>query len=154
PRVLRDLLRDRDAVLSGLAIAAAFTALLAGIAGAWSPCGFSMIETIGSALGSVRRGVTTVSVLTFTVGAVAGGAVTFAGPALLGGLLGWGSAGVRAGVALALSLAAACADWRGVRIAPQIRRQVPERWRWVMPLPVASSLYGVLLGLGFTTFVL
>jgi hypothetical protein len=113
-----------------------------------------MIETIGSALGSVRRGVTTVSVLTFTVGAVAGGVITFAGLALLGGLLGSGSSGVRAGVALALSLVAACADWRGVRIAPQIRRQVPERWRWVMPLPVASILYGVLLGLGFTTFVL
>ncbi|HEY2719387.1 MAG TPA: hypothetical protein VGI52_07135, partial [Solirubrobacteraceae bacterium] len=32
--------------------------------------------------------------------------------------------------------------------------QVPERWRWTMPLPVACALYGVLLGLGFTTFVL
>ncbi len=40
------------------------------------------------------------------------------------------------------------------RIAPQIRRQVPERWRWIMPLPLASILYGLLLGLGFTTFVL
>jgi hypothetical protein len=31
---------------------------------------------------------------------------------------------------------------------------VPERWRWIMPLPLACALYGVLLGLGFTTFVL
>ena len=54
----------------------------------------------------------------------------------------------------ALALAAAVADWRGLRIAPQIRRQVPERWRWIMPLPLACALYGVLLGLGFTTFVL
>ena len=41
-----------------------------------------------------------------------------------------------------------------MKIAPQIRRQVPERWRWTMPLPLACALYGVLLGLGFTTFVL
>jgi hypothetical protein len=41
-----------------------------------------------------------------------------------------------------------------VRIAPQIHRQVPERWRWTMPLPVACGLYGILLGLGFTTFML
>jgi hypothetical protein len=31
---------------------------------------------------------------------------------------------------------------------------VPERWRWTLPLPLACVLYGVLLGLGFTTFVL
>ena len=41
-----------------------------------------------------------------------------------------------------------------MRIAPQIRRQVPEHWRRVLPLPVAAASYGVLLGLGFTTFVL
>ena len=43
---------------------------------------------------------------------------------------------------------------RGMRIVPQIRRQLPEGWRWTMPLPLAAGLYGVLLGLGFTTFVL
>src|SRR5262249_2642726 len=37
---------------------------------------------------------------------------------------------------------------------PQIRRQLPEHWRRVMPMPLAAALYGVLLGLGFTTFVL
>jgi hypothetical protein len=62
--------------------------------------------------------------------------------------------GLREGLGAALALAAAIADWRGVKIAPQIRRQVPERWRWTMPLPLACGLYGVLLGLGFTTFVL
>jgi len=141
-------------VLSGLAVAGALTALLAGIAGAWSPCGFSVIETIGTALGDARRSVTVLATATFTVGALAGGALTFGGLALLGGLLGGGAAGVRDALAGALALAAAFADWRGWRIAPQIRRQVPERWRWIMPLPLASSLYGVLLGLGFTTFVL
>ena len=41
-----------------------------------------------------------------------------------------------------------------MRIVPQIRRQVPEPWRRRLPLPFASALYGALLGLGFTTFVL
>ena len=35
-----------------------------------------------------------------------------------------------------------------------MRRQVPEAWRRVLPVPLAAGLYGVLLGLGFTTFVL
>jgi hypothetical protein len=35
-----------------------------------------------------------------------------------------------------------------------VRRQLPEHWRRLMPMPVAAGLYGVLLGLGFTTFVL
>ena len=35
-----------------------------------------------------------------------------------------------------------------------MRRQVPESWRRVLPVPLAAGLYGVLLGLGFTTFIL
>ena len=141
-------------MLSGALVAIALAALVAGVAGAWSPCGFSMVDTIGTALGDVRRATMTLATVTFTVGALAGGAVTFGGLALLGSLLGGGAGGVRDAVAAALALAAAAADWRGLRIAPQIRRQVPERWRWIMPLPLACALYGVLLGLGFTTFVL
>ncbi len=57
-------------------------------------------------------------------------------------------------VAAAIAVAAAAAEARGMRIVPQIRRQLPQGWRWTMPLPLASALYGVLLGLGFTTFVL
>jgi hypothetical protein len=141
-------------VLTLLIMAGALTAFVAGIAGAWSPCGFSVLDTIGTALGDARRGVTIFATATFTIGAVAGGAATFGGLALLGGLLGHGAAGLRDALAGALALAAALADWRGWRIAPQIRRQVPERWRWTMPLPLACGLYGLLLGLGFTTFVL
>jgi len=141
-------------VLGGLAAAAAITALIAGIAGAWSPCGFSMVDTIGGALGNARRGATLVACATFALGTLAGGALTFGSLALLGSLAGHGVAGLREGLGAALALAAAIADWRGVRIAPQIRRQVPERWRWTLPLPLACALYGVLLGLGFTTFVL
>jgi hypothetical protein len=141
-------------VLSLLVAAGALTALIAGIAGAWSPCGFSMVDTIGTALGDARRTIMILAATTFTIGALAGGALTFGGLALLGELLGHGSAGIRDALAGALALAAAFADWRGWRIAPQIRRQVPERWRWIMPLPLACGLYGLLLGLGFTTFVL
>ncbi len=53
-----------------------------------------------------------------------------------------------------VALAAAIAEARNAPVAPQIRRQVPEGWRQVLPLPVAAGLYGGLLGLGFTTFVL
>ena len=141
-------------MLSGLAACAALTALVAGVTGAWSPCGFSMVETIGSALGDVRRAVTIAASVTFALGTLIGGAVTFGGLAALGSLAGHGFTGLREGLGAALALAAAIADWRGVKIAPQIRRQVPERWRWTLPLPLACALYGVLLGLGFTTFVL
>jgi hypothetical protein len=57
-------------------------------------------------------------------------------------------------VAATIAVAAAVAEARGTRIVPQIRRQLPERWRWTMPMPLAAALYGALLGLGFTTFVL
>ncbi|HTZ86400.1 MAG TPA: hypothetical protein VMB05_07015 [Solirubrobacteraceae bacterium] len=141
-------------MLSGLAVAAALTGLVAGVAGAWSPCGFSMVDTIGSALGDARRGATSAAGATFALGTLIGGAVTFGSLALLGSLVDGGAAGLREALGAALALGAAIADWRGLRIAPQIRRQVPERWRWTMPLPLACALYGVLLGLGFTTFVL
>lgn len=141
-------------MLTALAACGAVTAFVAGIAGAWSPCGLSMIDTIGSALGDTRRAPRLIAVSTFCLGAVLGGVITFGALALLGSLFGDRSGAVRAGIGGAVALAAAVADWRGLRIAPQIRRQVPERWRWIMPLPLACALYGVLLGLGFTTFVL
>ena len=140
-------------MLDGLEVAATLTALLAGLTGAFSPCGFSVVETIGSALGDVRR-VTLLACLSFSVGALFGGALTFVGLALVGSLLGDRGSGLAEAVGAAIALAGAVLDWRGVKVAPQIRRQVPERWRWIMPLPLAAGLYGLLLGLGFTTFVL
>ena len=141
-------------MLSALAVCAAVTAVIAGITGAWSPCGFSMVETIGTAMGDARRAATVAASGTFALGAVIGGAVTFGGLALAGHLVDPGAGGLRDGIGAAIALAAAIADWRGLKIAPQIRRQVPERWRWRTPLPVACGLYGILLGLAFTTFVL
>ncbi len=131
----------------------AAAAVVAGITGAWSPCGFSMVETLSPAGYAGRRAVTVAACLTFTAGALAGGVLTFGGLALLGDALGAGGAAA-AGVAAAVALAAAIGEARGTRIAPQVRRQVPESWRRVLPVPLAAGLYGVLLGLGFTTFIL
>ena len=79
--------------------------------------------------------------------------ITFGGLALLGQWLGAGGTGAAA-VAAVIAVAAAIGEARGVRIVPQVRRQVPESWRRVLPVPLAAGLYGVLLGLGFTTFIL
>ncbi|MDO8189516.1 hypothetical protein Q7L71_28200, partial [Conexibacter sp. CPCC 205706] len=150
----------------------ALVAFAAGVTGAWSPCGFSMVETLasGGRFGALREGggparVVAVACATFAVGALVGGVVTFGALSLLGRALGAGGSGalgaaggsgggLALGIAAALALAAALADGAGLRVAPQIRRQVPERWRRTLPLPLAAALYGVLLGLGFTTFVL
>jgi hypothetical protein len=128
-------------------------ALAAGVTGAWSPCGLSMVETLAphGYAGSLRASV--LACLTFTAGALAGGVATFGGLALAGEALGAGSAGAAAAAAV-VALVAAAGEARGARILPQIRRQVPESWRRVLPVPLAAGLYGILLGLGFTTFVL
>lgn len=133
-------------MLSAALLAAA---LVAGLAGAWSPCGFSMVDTIAAG----RRAATAAATLAFGFGAALGGVATFGGLALAGRALGLGG-GIALAVGAGLVLAAAAGDAAGRRIVPQVRRQVPESWRRILPMPVAAGLYGVLLGLGFTTFVL
>jgi hypothetical protein len=127
--------------------------LIAGITGAWSPCGFSMVDTLAPHGYAGRLRTTLVACATFAAGALAGGVATFGGLALLGRSLGAGGTAAIA-VAAAVALAAAAGEARGARIVPQVRRQVPESWRRVLPLPLAAGLYGILLGLGFTTFIL
>lgn len=142
-------------MLSGLEAALAVAAFVAGLTGTWSPCGFSMIETIGPTGHSGGRRTTLAASFTFAIGALVGGVVTFVVLSGAGALLESGPGPRAAQVAAALvALAAAAGELRGVRIVPQVRRQVPEHWRRVVALPVAAGLYGVLLGLGFTTFVL
>ena len=135
--------------LTALLAAAGF---VAGLTGSWSPCGFSMIATLGPGGHSGGRPTTLAACAAFVPGALAGGVLTFGSLALLGAALGGGAIALAAGAAIAG--AAALAEAAGARIVPQIRRQVPEHWRRVMPLPAAGAAYGVLLGLGFTTFVL
>ncbi len=135
-----------------LIAALVLTALAAGATGAWSPCGFSMIDTLG---GGGRGGrATWMACLTFTAGAVIGGVVTFGTLSLLGDALRTRGETLALVVAAAVAALAAAGEWAGVRVMPQIRRQVPEPWRRSMPLPLVGALYGLLLGLGFTTFVL
>jgi hypothetical protein len=136
-------------VLTALLLAA----LAAGVAGAWSPCGFSMVDTLAPHGYARRMRVTAVACAAFAAGALVGGVATFGGLALVGDALGTGGAAAAA-IAAAVLLAAAAGDAAGRRIVPQVRRQVPESWRRLLPLPLAAALYGVLLGLGFTTFVL
>ena len=135
-------------------IALGIAALLIGATGTFSPCGLSVIDTIGPTGHTGGRRVTTAACIAFLPGAVAGGLLTFGSLAAIGDLL--HGTGGRASylVAAAIALLAALLEARGTRIVPQIRRQLPEHWRRVMPMPVVAALYGVLLGIGFTTFVL
>jgi hypothetical protein len=136
-----------------LSAALIIVALVAGVAGSWSPCGLSMVDTLAPAACGGRRRVSVIGALAFGAGALGGGAVTFGGLAVLGDELGVGG-GAAAAVGIFALVVAAAGDAAGRRIVPQVRRQVPESWRRILPVPVASGLYGVLLGLGFTTFVL
>jgi hypothetical protein len=72
---------------------------------------------------------------------------------LLGALLPAG--GGRAAVAVALfALLEAAAELGLVRLPlPQVRRQVPQRWRERYPQPLAALLYGAGLGVGFATYL-
>jgi hypothetical protein len=137
-----------------LEIALGVAALLIGATGTFSPCGLSVIDTIGPTGHTGGRKTTIAACIAFLPGALTGGLLTFGLLAALGDLL--HGAGGRASylVAAAIALLAAALEVRGTRILPQIRRQLPEHWRRVMPMPVAALLYGVLLGIGFTTFVL
>jgi hypothetical protein len=140
--------------MGGLELSLAFAALLIGATGTFSPCGFSAVETIGPTGHTGGRRTTYAACATFLPGAVLGGVITFGALALAGDAL--HGAGGRAAyiVAAGIAVLAAVLEARGARIVPQIRRQLPEHWRRVMPMPLAAALYGVLLGLGFTTFVL
>ena len=126
---------------------------VAGVTGAWSPCGLSMVETLAPAGYAGRLRTSLLACATFAAGALAGGAATFGTLALAGAALGAGGP-VALGAAAAAMATIAAGEARGARIVPQVRRQVPEQWRRVLPVPVAAAGYGALLGLGFTTFIL
>ena len=134
-----------------LSAALVLAALLAGAAGTWSPCALSAVDTLGAARhrgGSVAR-----ACAAFAAGAVAGGIATFVALGGVGSVIDASPAFTAAAIAL-VAAAAAIAEARGVRVVPQVRRQVPEPWRRALPPSVTAAAYGALLGLGFTTFVL
>ncbi len=137
-----------------LEISLVLAALLIGATGTFSPCGLSVIETIGPTGHTGGRRTTIAACAAFLPGAVIGGLLTFGALALAGEALHGAGGRIAYVVAAAIAAFAAALELRGTRIVPQIRRQLPEHWRRVMPMPVAAALYGVLLGIGFTTFVL
>lgn len=108
-----------------------------------------MLETFTPAVCRSRQRQIVAQVL-FGVSAI----VAAAGLGLVLGLVG-GAVGAERAVLVAagLALVAAAREVGLVRFSvPQSRRQVPERWRFELPLPVWASGYGAGLGVGFFTF--
>jgi cytochrome c biogenesis protein CcdA len=108
-----------------------------------------MLETFTPAVCGSRKRQRAASLI-FAVSATA---VAFA----LGALLGLAGATIEAHRAVlgaaALALLAAAREAGLVRLPlPQMRRQVPEGWRFRMPLPVWASGYGAGLGAGVFTY--
>src|SRR5919198_3311056 len=97
-----------------------------------------MVETFTPAVcGSRRR--QRIAVVSFALGAVAASALVGAALGALGQIIGLRVAAVAAG----LALLAAAREAGLIRLPlPQSRRQVPERWRAELPLPVWSAGYG------------
>lgn len=88
--------------------------------------------------------------VSFAVGLVLGASLVFGGLGLLGA---WVHSDALVVAAAIIAAAAILSDAAGLRVRPQVRFQVPERWRRTMPLPRALFLYGLLLGTGLTTYV-
>lgn len=141
-------------LIEPLYLALAVAGLLIGATGTWSPCGFSMIETIGPTGHTGGLSTTLAASATFAPAAVAGGALTFGLLGLAGEAVAGAGGTIAWLLAAAVAIAAALAEARGTPIVPQVRRQLPIGWRRTLPMPAAAAGYGVLLGLGFTTFVL
>jgi hypothetical protein len=108
-----------------------------------------MLETFTPAVcGSRKRQV--LAQILFSVTAVATSAAVGLALGLAGGALGARRALL---AAAALALVAAAREAGLVRFPlPQARRQVPERWRFELPLPVWATGYGAGLGAGFFTY--
>jgi hypothetical protein len=108
-----------------------------------------MLETFTPAVcGSRKRQL--IAQALFTMAAVATSAALGLALGFAGDVLG-GSQAVLA--AAALALVAAARELGLVRFPlPQARRQVPERWRFDLPLPLWATGYGAGLGAGFFTF--
>jgi hypothetical protein len=110
-----------------------------------------MVDTVGAAR-RAGRGSTAVAVaVTLAIALVAASAATFAALGAAGALL--PARRTVLTLVAVFCLLAALGDGLGLRVRPQIPLQVPERWRRTLPLPLASLLYGVLLGTGFSSAV-
>src|SRR5512134_3774623 len=88
------------------------------------------------------------------VGATVTAGVAGAAFGLLGAVLGapWGRAGALALAAVALVYAIGELPQVAATV-PQLRRQVPDWWRTFFAWPIAATLYGGGLGIGFFTYL-
>ena len=108
-----------------------------------------MVGTVGAARQDGRRAFA-LTAGAFATGLALGATLVFGALGLLGETV---HSHVLVVAAVAVAAAAILSDAAGLRVRPQIRFQVPERWRRTMPLPQALFLYGLLLGAGLTTYV-
>ena len=107
-----------------------------------------MVETIVPVVHGTRTWL--VSLVLFAAGATAAAATL---GWLLGAALPNGGPAAVTGVAL-FALVESAGEAGLVRLpVPQLRRQVPERWRERYPQPIAALLYGAGLGVGFATYL-
>ena len=108
-----------------------------------------MVETFTPAVcGSRAR--QRLAIALFAAGALLASAALGAALGLAGSVIGTRPALIGAAV---IAFLAALRETGVVRFPlPQSRRQVPERWRSELPLPVWSTGYGAGLGVGFLTF--
>ena len=108
-----------------------------------------MVGTVRAARHDGRK-VFALTAAAFAAGLALGASLVFTGLGLIGAWMHTDALVIVAGV---IAAAAVGSDAAGLRVRPQVRFQVPERWRRTMPLPRALFLYGLLLGTGLTTFV-
>jgi len=112
-----------------------------------------MVETITPVVygGRVRWAV---ALALHVVGATATAALFGAGLGVLGVFLEapWGRAGMAALAGVAVVYAFGELP-RVTAAVPQLRRQVPDWWRSFFSWPIAATLYGAGLGIGFFTFL-
>jgi hypothetical protein len=108
-----------------------------------------MLETFTPAVCGSRRRQTLAQAL-FAGAAVAAAAIVGLALGFAGSVLGARQAVL---AAASLALLAAAREAGVLRLSlPQVRRQVPERWRFELPLPIWASGYGAGLGAGLLTY--
>ena len=147
--LLRHVLRHaRCRADAGRELVLAGAALLIGATGTFSPCGFSVVETLGPTGHTGGRRTTIAACITFLPGAGSAGSSPSARWPCSASCCTAPAADVAYSSPPAIAVLAAVLEMRGTRIVPQIRRQLPEHWRRLMPMPLAAALYGVLLGIG------
>jgi hypothetical protein len=103
--------------------------------------------------GDALRSWRSTAVWLHVVGGLSGGAIFGLVVSLMGGLLPIEDRTMTA--LMAAGMVGALYSLREARLvqipAPQSRRQVPNRWRWTMPIGMTAFLYGSSLGVGAAT---